>query len=335
MLSHYIFLIVLSLQIFAVVPVLLAQRGLKGTTLTASAAWAVPAALSWPCVTIIEFYYGKDSPLCSYLLYATSVLTICPFIMVLGAKRPGHRAWHFVVAVLFVVLMLPCLQAPLRARNLMPLYIEDIWTVLFVGITSAGLFNYIPTFFCWPCCLAALCLFQIILPLSPWSEWSLYVGAPIGPLGIALSTLWAWFCAHRLRKSSDLGWNGVWINFRNMYGLAWSKRIQQRFNLSAQQLDWPIRLNWKGFFHTSTSAKKTLVTPPDRSPTAVTPEIIQACDFLSLPGPMRTGVQSLLNRFVTDAWISHFHQPGTDHIGHEEIRSATRKYEHTSDTPAT
>lgn len=281
------------LQLSAFVPLLKARRALHGTTLLHAWPWAAAAMIFWPVCTLAQAALGGEHPATSHLHYSAAALTLCPLVAVLGACRPRMQAWHFVVAALLVVLLIPALQSPLRQREPSPLRLEDLPTLLFLGLTAVGLGNYAPTRFGPSALLAASSLTLLVLDLSPWAEGLPAIRSCRGwaSWGIPASAWVAWGTAIYGRRPIGPAWQRVWIDFRDLYGLVWAKRVQERFNAASRQLGWPLLLTWRGF-----------VPPP--------------ADDLNRPGPMRTGLLALLLRFVSEPWIE-------EHLGPDANRART------------
>ena len=72
----------------------------------------------------------------------------------------------------------------------------------------------------------------------------------------------------------------VWSDFRNSFGVVWSRRIMERFNQQAAEGRWEVRLETEGFVWGA-------------DPDGVSRESAEAERFL----------RWLLRRFVDDEWI--------------------------------
>lgn len=269
-----------------------ARRALSGTTLVGAHRWALIALAGWLIVAAGDALRAAPGNT-GHLRYTAAALSVCPMVAVLGARRPGLGAWHFVVLVLLVVLLVPLLQTLLRDRWARPLRCEDAWTLLFTGVLLVGTVNYVPTRLGPPVCLVALFLAAVALSVGPWQAardtWIARWGARLAPAAMAAGTWLAWWtCLRRQVATPPRSWNRVWRDYRERFGLIWSRRIQERFNASAVQLDWPVRLGWGGF------------APHPEQPSGTQ----AALSLLDRPGPAQTALRSLLRRFVADEWIA-------------------------------
>lgn len=74
----------------------------------------------------------------------------------------------------------------------------------------------------------------------------------------------------------------AWLDFRNAFGTLWGLRVAARFNQSAEQLGWAMRLGWQGL-----------------EPAAAAPRSPQI-DPIGQEHAMRQVLGSLLRRFVDD-----------------------------------
>src|SRR5262249_50069452 len=91
---HVIGIVILA---SAAIPLAVAWRANRNTTLRHALAWAWLAWLAW---LVFGIWPGVLTA------YAGLTLTSCAGIAVLGARRPGVIAWNFVVLSLLVVLWL-------------------------------------------------------------------------------------------------------------------------------------------------------------------------------------------------------------------------------------
>jgi hypothetical protein len=269
-----------------------ARQAVRGTTLLGAYWWAFFALASWIAVAGAET--ARAAPwTASHLRYAAAALSMCPMMAVLGARRPGVGAWHFVVLVLLVVLSVPLLQSLLRGRWDRPLRCDDVWTLLFAAVLLVGTINYVPTRLAPGHCVVGLFLAAVGASASPWRaarDWEMVrEGARLAPAGVAAGIWLAWWIGRPRRgDAAPRSWDRVWWDYRQRFGLIWSRRVQERFNASAEHLGWTIRLRWSGF---------VTLGAPDRSQET-------ADGLLSAPGPMQNALRSLLRRFVSDEWLA-------------------------------
>ena len=216
-------------------PFVSAIRANWGTPLIHALSWALAAWLGWAGVVATQSYLGMEAPALRWLALA---LTGCAGMAVLGARRPGAGAWHFVVLALLAILLLPLGQA----RGDVPLH--PVWIALLAAAAAVIPFNYLPTRL-GPAALALAVgcgLETAALVVSRDALGELVTGAR---LLVALSP-WIGWALLKSRRPARSEFDRLWVGFRDRYGLTWSLRTQEQFNRSAANADWTSRLGWRG-----------------------------------------------------------------------------------------
>jgi hypothetical protein len=215
-------------------PLLRACRACRGTTLTHALLWALAAWLAWCWACYLFFADNRpNEPIAEYLALS---LTGCAGVAVLGARRPGVAAWNFVVLGLLAVLLLPFAEGFGRLR-LTPPYLGFLAAVLLLSFL-----NYLPTRLALPTVALALgCawhwyrLGDAATPASQldWIAWGLLAASPWLALGLA-------------RRGREESVDGVWLWFRDAFGVVWGQRVREQFNRAAANAGWPVNLSWQG-----------------------------------------------------------------------------------------
>jgi hypothetical protein len=219
------------------------RKRLSGTTLMAAWAWAgfALAALIVDCLATTSG--GDSSTRLAAWHYLAAVTTFAPTMAVLGAKRPQHHAWQFIVATLLVVVALPGLTAMVFGESVTLHLAQVLFVVILVALGPA---NYLPTRFCRAgilFCLGQMLLLGAFLP--PASKW-FPEPRPLVALGcVAGAALWSVLVRPRI-PASGRTIDRAWIRFRDAYGAAWALRVQDRFNQAARTHEWPLLLTWHG-----------------------------------------------------------------------------------------
>ena len=225
------------------------------------------------------------------LRFVAISLSFCPLVSLIGAKRPQHVAWNFVVASLWAIVALPAGEAfflhPGRPVEMGDARGWFLWILILLGPI-----NFVPTRH-WP---AALLLaggqFLALSEYLPLVRRNLFPQAAF--VGFALATtaiLVAW--ARRRSKLGISPYDRLWLDFGDTFGLFWSLRVQERINAAAQQYDWPIELSWSGFRDKTNHAPLAAIDP------AIEPAL-------------RTTLKGLLRRFVSNRWIAERRSEGLD-----------------------
>jgi hypothetical protein len=119
--------------------------------------------------------------------------------------------------------------------------------VLVMGAGNYLVLRYTPAALLW---MAGLLL--VVLPLCPGTAgWSPAAGSgwSLGMLSLATAAwvadrLAAWERNEIATGRSPL--NRIWRDFRELFGIVWARRIQERFNEDARQKDLPLRLGMQG-----------------------------------------------------------------------------------------
>lgn len=262
---------------------------LAGLTLRGSWSWLAAFWLALAAAEILIHTNTSDigEPTWSGAArYIAAIGVFCPVMSVLGAKRPQHGAWHFVVGSLWVVLALPAMEV-LVLHPGQELFIHDARAWFLTILIGMGTLHLLMTRF-WVsgllCGFGQLALLGAHLPLglisSEWNRpgW----GSAWGVVALATAMSIAWLTRAR---PVDSRWDRAWIDFRDMYGVLWALRVAHRVNEAAAINDWPIELRWSGFVNTPSGAAM------DEPPT----EIVQ---------PLKNCLRSLLRRFVSSQWIN-------------------------------
>jgi hypothetical protein len=201
-------------------PLFAAWRASAGSTIRHALAWATAAWVVW-CVGVSS--EGR---------YVALSLTACAGVAVLGARRPGAGAWHFVVGGLLVTLLLPLLMGLGELR----LQREQVWFL--GGVLLVGVANYLPTRLFVPAALLlAWCALELAVVVG-WREPTV-----IDPL-LLLAVPWsAWLVRPSARLSA---FDRVWWLFRHRFGFLWAERMRDQFNRAADNANLGVTLSRGG-----------------------------------------------------------------------------------------
>jgi hypothetical protein len=185
--------------------------------------------LAWIARCVV--YLLGESRASSYLALA---LTACAGIAVLGARRPGYKAWNFVVGGLFLALCRPFL-AGFGEPRLEPAHLVFLALVLTVGVG-----NYLPTRGGLAALLLAVWCGVEVARLGEW------VTVPEGAMPMFLALVpWVWhyrLVSMTAATECDRSWN----RFREGFGFLWAQRMREQFNRSATNASVPMELHWSG-----------------------------------------------------------------------------------------
>jgi hypothetical protein len=275
------------------------RRALAGTTLIAAWWWAV---LSWCALSsvAIALYWQPQGQNTDdrglSLCFAAAMTTVCPGMAVLGAKRPQHVAWQWIVLSLWVVLVLPAAQWELFGSE--PTL--HLARKCFLGaLVAIGVVNYLPTRYAAPAALFGIGQFFLLAPFFAGEfradEFQLGLIQVLCAMDLALGLATrrrvfsmvpvVSYYLPRKEKDNELApHDRLWRDFRDAYGLLWGLRVAERFNAQAAASGWPVTLTWRGF----------------RSPTGDRPATLSPAERQAVT----ENLTSWLRRFVDAEWIA-------------------------------
>jgi hypothetical protein len=231
----------LLLYLTAVYPLMLAWGANRRTSLVHSLSWALA---TWTCWC--GFFLLHDGQAAGR--YLALCLTGCTGIAVLGARRPIVGPWNLVLLGLLAVLLLPLGENALMGTPLL----DPLRLVFLAGTLAVGVLNYLPTRLAVPVLMVGLMsaaeLYVLAEQEGPSALEALLVHA--GPWLLAAAAWIGW----GLMRAPDKGlaeFDGLWLAFRNRFGLMWGQRVREQFNEAAKNADWPVVLRWSGLRRTS------------------------------------------------------------------------------------
>lgn len=234
-----LFLLTSSLFLLTgILPWWVVWKKIRNTSLRDAWCWLL---IAWVCWVWVGLAPHMGQPLSPWRYIALSV-SAGFLTAILGARRPGMRAWNFVTFGLLAVLFLPLLEQPWQA----PRWHLDEPRLLFMSVVlGMGLLNYLPTRFFPSTLIVAISLF--------WEVWGLREGTrlrdPHWHLGLTLSGLAtaAWLGMLSENRVVAVGENDrLWLRFRDHFGVVWTLRAQEQFNAAARCAGWPVILTWQG-----------------------------------------------------------------------------------------
>jgi len=235
-----------------------ARRHLSQTTLTTAWYWMLLALLLWSVgwtATIIVPVL--PIAMADQLWYATAVSMLCPFIAVLGARRPVSRVWTwFVIMPLLIVLEWPAIVMHGDVSDSNSLSLEGPAILGFAVVAIMGLGNYVGTRYAIPVLLAATALVLLVAPFSTAAP-NLFSNRFHSRIWATLALVAAVLIARRLSRRGAVTqppFDMLWNDFRSWFGIVWAKRIQDRVNETAEKENWPHRLQPFGFVATEDSS---------------------------------------------------------------------------------
>ncbi len=273
-----------------------------GTTLLPAQLWLAAALLLVLGVELAALASGGEAAWLAPSRYIAATLTLCPAIAVVGAKRPQHTAWTFVVLSLWGIVALPALTTLAMQRS-SQFVISDARGLFLWGLVLLGLANYLPTKF-W---LAALFYagMQACL-LLPHLTLASRLGGPFPWVGLAggvVAVMIAWHVSRRPRPNCQK-YDLLWLDFRDAFGLLWGLRVQERINAAAVMYGWDLELTWGGFQKKSDGSATVQCAEESFSPTDDESGLRERS--------LKQTLHGLLRRFVSGDWIAARLSKGLD-----------------------
>ena len=265
----------------AVVTVVVAVAGgylVRGTTAVPAAAWAALAAamLAGEAAATAAGWLVEPASQ-SAMRLVVAALAVCPTMSLLGAKRPQHGVWQFIVATLAFVLALPAVTSTLvRPGGLPDVHLLERFFLPILVIL--GWMNFAATRHAAAAVLVAagqLSLMWIFLPGveqgQPLSAGADAAAATVVASGAVLAVVQsAWWPAGMASTTGIAGTTGMTgtagagslaaiidrpvLAMRETLGAAWTLRIAERFNAVAAERGWPCRLRFTGLVVDSQAA---------------------------------------------------------------------------------
>jgi hypothetical protein len=299
----------------ALVPVLLSAVWPWREGWISTAGTALRPALIWAALAIASAVaaqaIGWGEPLAGgrpgagRLTYLSNLAALAALVSVLNARAPGGRVWAGLMAILILVFLIPWLEGPWRVRRaggLTLLHLDAPWTIFYWLLVVVGVTNYLPTRFGTAAGWLALGFLLEYLGLTrddwpasrraglwAWSSWALAAAA------------WSarWSAARVASARTDL--EKLWFWFRDLWGVVWALRIQDRFNRTGESKRWPVRLGWFGLEPAASDPETTVERPAEAASVA-----------LADPPNSEALFRGLIRRFAQPQRIAEVLEPPSD-----------------------
>jgi len=240
----------------------------RGSTAVPATLWAIAACVSLALDTGLRASGAVSQPsAAASLRMVTAALSLCPAMSLLGAKRPQHGVWQFIVAALALILLLPALATMLVRPDSVP-DAHLLGRCFLVILSLVGWLNFVATRHGLAATLVTLGQLIVVrgfLPLvdseptfPPTASTAAATAALIDCLGVCLAA-----AGGLLAMLSSLGSSRrrlalapagtfaaavepAFLGFRETLGAAWTLRVAERFDAIAASRGWPCRLHFDG-----------------------------------------------------------------------------------------
>ena len=246
----------------------------RGTTAVPATWWACGAAVAFAAEMAVRWAGGLgDQAAQASVRLAVAAVSLCPIMSLLGAKRPQHGVWQFIVASLAGILALPAASAMLVRPGSPPdVHALQRWFMLVLVLVAA--MNFAATRHGVAAVMVAVGQVILIRQFMPFVESVAQQGAMLDTVAswlvaggaiIAAAESWWWpvrrlpasthavqmdresLLVNRAGGQADLDAFGMaYLALRETLGAAWTLRIAERFNAEAESRGWPCRLHFDG-----------------------------------------------------------------------------------------
>ena len=237
----------------------------RGTTAVPAAWWAGGAALAFAVESAVRASGGLTDPASqASARLAVAAFSLCPIMSLLGAKRPQHGVWQFIVASLAGIIALPAASAALVRPGSPPdVHALQRWFMLALVLVAA--MNFAATRHGVAALVVAVGQLILIRQFMPFVDSLKQQGAALDAVAawlvatggiVAAGQSWLWPAQQRVVGSelasrrgggADLAaFDAAYLALRETLGAAWTLRIAERFNAVAESRGWPCRLRFDG-----------------------------------------------------------------------------------------
>ncbi len=227
----------------------------RGSTAVPAAAWGVAAAAAFLGEAVGRARGQLEDPATAAVVrLAVAALVVCPAMSLLGAKRPQHGVWQFIVGTLAFVLALPAVSAVLVRPGSMP-DVHLLERGFFAVLVGVGWMNFVGTRHGVAATLASAGMAGLVRDFLPGGDPGQEGGGGLDLVAAALVAVGAVLAAWQSTRSpaQNPGLVGLaaaidrpFLALRETFGAAWTLRIAERFNAVAAERSWPCRLQFSG-----------------------------------------------------------------------------------------
>lgn len=219
---------------------------LKGLTARSAAGWAIAACIVAMASVSMRLLPDIPDGITSATHSLAAVLFLAPLIDILGARNPGHRAWPwFVVIPMVVVLQWSNVSHLFSERLVTPVRIPVPALSGFLLVLTMGTGNHFGTANTSACLFGAAAILLFTLPVTEWGVWPGDIVCLVSSICLAISAI---LVEGRHKAPGErIGHEQLWIDFRDIYGVVWSRRSMDRINQFANRENWNVRMTLNGF----------------------------------------------------------------------------------------
>ncbi|MCH2201576.1 MAG: hypothetical protein MK102_06385 [Fuerstiella sp.] len=222
------------------------RASLRGLTARSAAGWAIVACGLAMVSVAMRLVPAVPFGVTSAIHSLASAFLLAPLIDILGARNPGHRAWPcFVVIPMIVVLQWPAASQLFSQSLTTPVAIPLPTAACFVLLLTMGAGNHFGTANTVACLIGIVGILLFAMPVTEWSAWP---GDGYCLTSSICLTVTALLVEGRLKTMGrNRSHEQLWIDFRDIYGLVWTRRVMDRINQFSDREQWMVIMTLDGF----------------------------------------------------------------------------------------
>lgn len=238
----------------------------RNTSLISAWIWSAVSLVVW-LLTVTMSVAGTlqvagTPALLRVLSYSSVVVLLAPFVAILGARRPRTGAWNwFVVLPMLLVLHWPVVTTA-TGSGLTGFELPAPMMMGCVLVLTMGLGNSFGTRFTLPAVLMAAGMLWLLKTITfntrgdDPEELRIVVSDALHVAGACYGLAALVFLIRNPRGDCSIPTdaaaaidrlNQMWLDFQNVFGIVWAKRVMDRLNQFSQRERWPLRLELYGF----------------------------------------------------------------------------------------
>ncbi len=227
------------------------RKRVRSTTLLTAWNWASIAIAVWWLAWIAGFPATRIPPAVGELIwYLAAILSLCPGIAILGARRPAVRVWTwFVLLPLVAVFIWPVLPGLIVSGPWVEPRLSLPMLLGFALVLTMGAGNFLATRYTFAAGLALIAVCCVIAPIGETNPLEAVPNTVLRTVAtglLAAAVLLSRLQAARPTLARDCE-DRLWFDFRDTFGFVWGRRILERINERAEAEAWVARLTEDGF----------------------------------------------------------------------------------------
>ena len=301
--------LVLALLGVAFGPLRQLRHTLRPTALRMAWPWFCLAWIAWFVALGLRLAAESTDGLRHAAWYVAAVATLAPLIAVLGGRWPTSRVWSlFVVLPLLLVLSWPVAAVCLGMARWDRFELETPMLLGGLLVSVMGWGNFVGSRWTFEALLGMVGTMLLLWSLTPeispsWlpaDRCALLLAGVLACVSVSIGR------RARHSPSREPADDPVWMEFQTVFGMVWSRRIQDRVNEQARAKHWPVRLGGRGWHDTS---GQPLGLVADSGPAGQSGAGQEMTTESATEGDARGFLLWLLQKFVEPEWIARHDAP--------------------------